>query len=627
MKDELLSLYDRHENRTRPLLSEYTQLLQTTIHSFSKVFVIIDALDECPETHSMRDVFLAEFQEVQPYICTFITSRHIASIERYFSDAVRLDIEPNDEDIHGYLGPRLLKWRSLKVHLQKDASLYDLIIHSLVAKAKKMYLLARLYVEALMRLITVRKIKVALVTLPERLKTMYDDMVDRIQMQDSENVSLALRALSWVFFAVRPLTIQELQYALAVELGDPSFDEDGLPDKDLVLSVCAGVVSIQEGDVIAFIHYTAREYFEHRAPTLFKDAQCEIAQICLTYLMFEDFAGGPSIDDEAFEKRLLENPFLSYTASYWGHHLRGPPESTIQDLALEFFNDEFSVSASAQVRQISESGQTYRFKNYSQDFPKRISGLALAAHFGLTELVSVLLRDGATIESSDSYGFRALHRAVEGGHENLVKVLLESGADIEAEIDEPGRTSLHIAAKNSHYGLTLQLLTKNAKTNARDLREWTPLQSASSLGDTSVVELLIKRGVVIDAKADHGATALYTAAENGHVGVLELLLEQKADVNVRSTSLGLTPLLRAAENGHKATVKVLLEHGADWTTKDDLGWTPVYRAMDMGHDDVAALLKHWAAEKRKEEKVQKERKKVEERAIKEVLEGPEESKE
>lgn len=48
----------------------------------------------------MREVFLAEFQEVQPYICTFITSRHIASIERYFSDTVRLDIEPNDEDIH-----------------------------------------------------------------------------------------------------------------------------------------------------------------------------------------------------------------------------------------------------------------------------------------------------------------------------------------------------------------------------------------------------------------------------------------------------------------------------------------------------------------------------------------------
>jgi hypothetical protein len=61
--------------------------------------------------------------------------------------------------------------------------------------------------------------------------------LERIQAQNSELASLAMKVLRWTYFAVRPLSIEELQHALAVEPGDSFLDEDGLIDQDLMISV------------------------------------------------------------------------------------------------------------------------------------------------------------------------------------------------------------------------------------------------------------------------------------------------------------------------------------------------------------------------------------------------------
>jgi len=60
-----------------------------------------------------------------------------------------------------------------------------------------------------------------------------------------------------------PITTLELRHALAVEVGEPKLDEDNLTSTDLVVSVCAGLVTIDEkSDIIRLVHYTTQEYFE-----------------------------------------------------------------------------------------------------------------------------------------------------------------------------------------------------------------------------------------------------------------------------------------------------------------------------------------------------------------------------
>ena len=83
--------------------------------------------------------------------------------------------------------------------------------------------------------------------------------MDRIEGQIADQEELAKQVLSWITCAKRPLTTSELRHALAVEVGKPELDEDNLPDIEDMVSVCAGLVTIdKETSVIRLVHYTAR---------------------------------------------------------------------------------------------------------------------------------------------------------------------------------------------------------------------------------------------------------------------------------------------------------------------------------------------------------------------------------
>jgi hypothetical protein len=87
--------------------------------------------------------------------------------------------------------------------------------------------------------------------------------MERIEGQSAGLEELAKQVLSWITCAKRHLTALELQHALAVEVGNSELDEENLPEIEDMISVCAGLVTIDnESNVIRLIHYTAQEYFE-----------------------------------------------------------------------------------------------------------------------------------------------------------------------------------------------------------------------------------------------------------------------------------------------------------------------------------------------------------------------------
>lgn len=144
LTDEILQLYGLHSfRRTRPSLPEISKLMPSVFSRFSKVFVIIDALDEYPEQDGIRTDLLFEIQKLQithPSLRLLITSRpHIVSdIELYFKDAVRLDIQASPEDITRYLSNRVRKEVRLQRHIAADPSLEATIINTIVEKANGM---------------------------------------------------------------------------------------------------------------------------------------------------------------------------------------------------------------------------------------------------------------------------------------------------------------------------------------------------------------------------------------------------------------------------------------------------------------------------------------------------------
>ena len=137
--NEIVLLYQNcFKKRTRPTLNEWSKLLRLEVRHFSKVFILIDALDECPEGNNIRKNFLDEILELQSSVQLFVTSRRCSTIEREFEKATRIEIHASDEDVRRYLGCRIEGEHLLKRHVEADPFLRKQIINTIAEKAKGM---------------------------------------------------------------------------------------------------------------------------------------------------------------------------------------------------------------------------------------------------------------------------------------------------------------------------------------------------------------------------------------------------------------------------------------------------------------------------------------------------------
>jgi ankyrin repeat protein len=450
------------------------------------------------------------------------------------------------------------------------------------------------------------------------LSLAYEQVMERINGQQAGFQLLAMNVLSWITCARIPLTISELQHAIAVEVGETKLDNDNLPEIEDMVSVCAGLVTIdKESGIIRLVHYTTQEYFERTQRQWFPNAEVNITIICVTYLSFDEFESGICQNDKEFEERLRLYPLYKYAAQNWGHHARAASAKVIQ-LTLNLLENEQKALASTQA--MVASGP---FPGYSQQpVLEQVTGVHLAAFFELNEVILALLRNGHHPDSKDSSGQTPLSWAAENGHEAVVRLLLEKGAELESKDNnnqspllwairnghekvvrrllekgaklESKDKMLLLAARRGHEAVVGLLLEKDAKLESKDNNGQTPLSWAARNGREAVVKLLLATEKVdVDSKdSEYGQTPLSWAAEKGHEAVVRLLLAvEKVDADSEDTKYGQTPLSYAAENGHEAVVKLLLATGqVDVDSKDHSGRTPLSYAASRGHEAVVKLL-------------------------------------
>src|SRR3984957_8397875 len=108
------------------------------------------------------------------------------------------------------------------------------------------FLLARLHMDSLMGKFSAREVLIALEKLPEEMDDTYDEAMERIERQDDNRKQLARRVLSWIICVVRPLSVKELQHALAVVPDSTNIDSNDIIDDEILTSVCSGLVVIDE---------------------------------------------------------------------------------------------------------------------------------------------------------------------------------------------------------------------------------------------------------------------------------------------------------------------------------------------------------------------------------------------
>src|ERR1700753_938420 len=163
---------------------------------------------------------------------------------------------------------------------------------------------------------SIRKRREALENLPKGLAASFTNTIDRIRQSGDHTSDLGMKVLMWLHISYRPLTVQGLQVALAVEPGDQELAMDNIMLPQRLLDCCLGLVIIDaKTDTVRFVHYTLEEYFKKHASMYFIDPYRTAAKTCLAYLNF------PGLSDYTVASPpSAKYAFFPYSAYYWGDY-------------------------------------------------------------------------------------------------------------------------------------------------------------------------------------------------------------------------------------------------------------------------------------------------------------------
>ncbi len=155
-----------------------------------------------------------------------------------------------------------------------------------------------------------------------------------------------------------------------------------------------------------------------------------------------------------------------------------------------------------------------------------------------------------------------------------------------------GTTPLHYAAAHGQTGIVEFLVKKGAVVDARDFAGNTPLHKALENGQLKTAAVLIKLGADVNLRDFNNNTALHLAMTSPHPEqAARLLLEHKADPNLKN-NFGNTPLhLVVSLNLSDSLLKLLLEHGADINARNKMGETPLFDAVQRKEKALALALR------------------------------------
>lgn len=214
------------------------------------------------------------------------------------------------------------------------------------------------------------------------------------------------------------------------------------------------------------------------------------------------------------------------------------------------------------------------------------------------EVASLLLDRGADPGHRDHDGMTPLLLAAYEGHDNVVELLLEAGADVDETPGPEGNVSsaaavtpLLAAAAMGHMKTVCRLLFWGAAVDAIDCEGRTALCLAAARGSVEVVRALLDRGLDENHKDDLGWTPLHAAACEGHRSVCAALTERGSMARVGEMDIeGRTPLILAAQEGHLSTARLLLDRRSPIDHRAYDGHSALSAALLEGHAEVAELL-------------------------------------
>ena len=439
------------------------------------------------------------------------------------------------------------------------------------------------------------------------------------------------------------MRLAELGELIAVDLsGDLWFDADiRFPDPRDLLDIFPGLLQVEvnesENPIVRLAHLSVKEYLiseriKTQKPQKFWLPEIQshefIAATCLAYILHFEGKGRLFIDTDMLSLEPLEKcPLLDYACWYWTTHagIADSHQGILKDLALEFLRR-------SDLRKVwFRAFHGGPLLDTREEEPECIPPLFIAASIGVLGIAQILLESGHDANERCALG-TALETAATQGHDTVLRILLENGADpnllgrdyyppLQAAArfgtvesvktlidsgadmyDERGSfgSPLIAACVSSHRGSSGEksaefLLDKGANVHILSKKYGNALQAAcaQSGANIALIKKLMSRGMEIDACGGKYGTALQAAcAHSQNDRVIRFLLSQ-ADpcVEVKESKYGTALQAICAEShDNDEVVKLLLDHGAKKTAHGGKYGTILHAACHQKNEKIVRLL-------------------------------------
>ena len=514
------------------------------------VWLFIDALDECGEDNAV-DLFrwlkglLPALPDSSLQFRVFVTCRHYPILDVDCKFEICPEKE-NKQDISTYVDSQLSDLPELAA---------SSIPRFITDGASGVFMWARLIVEMVLRLERWGSGPAAIWKeirrVPMELGDLYQELVNNMQTQRSASLKL----IKWVYFAIRPLSLDELRWAMVIDpesscrsLRDFQSSEHWVSDNNRMRrqlqTLSCGLVEVTSSSgiqTVQFIHQSVKDFFLAKGLFMLDEnlsstaslgmVHFQLSKCCLRYLETEEFDQPQRYEEEEF-------PFLCYVLTSWIPHMK---KCDYQGVAHDAMLELLSWPSNELVRRWIRVSNTMEEDEWKLPETDNIVHV-LSQNGVLGPLAVVLQREDLTSQEVNAKTYRGLTPltlAIESGYEAIVKLLLGTG-----EVD----------------------------VNSRDNHGLTPLALAVYFRSEAIVRLLLGTGEVdVNSRDDHGLTPLALAVRLGYEAIVRLVLET-GETDVNSTDRdGRTPLWHASTRGHEAIVKLLLNTGQAKLHAQDTG--------------------------------------------------------
>ena len=642
-------LEELHEQKQRSFsrnltAGEYIGIIKLLADMQTKVYIVVDALDEAPDPGPFVDAFTQlSSREGGTPIVMLVSSRNSTNLENLLMPVatkhVLVSSEEND-DVHHFITAEVNKrFTSGKLNVP-NVELIDLTISKLVARADGLFQQASLLLDFVFTGKSSRSIRKALTELPNGLEETYETILRRTTSQNRRHVNEIRRSLQWLSLSFLSLTPAMLVEAAAIDPDDIFLDTEACMDELDLVGMLSSLVLVDWNTtppVVSLAHQTVLEYLQSQSilqsdmSYYHIDARTThqyLAETSIQYLLFPDSANSMM---QAAHFRPTQ------TALQSNHHNPFQTASTLasaaySDLNLIGFN---TISFLHQHSEMHNSSP-------SRSDPANQNAVDIGPCLTHASKEQAMLNYVANLWpehlKSGKYTFKDFEKVIMPKLQWYLNPREDSGRLYQAweafqrrrlssslYFVRPFRTSDQQAPlfrqllKSSYFAYIghdttqnpffytilfgidgcFDVLSSQYDVNMTFCGGWTPLTVAAASGSFPIAQKLLGAGANVNKAADmnerNGLTPLHIAAELAMKDLVELFLAHGAST-MSLTATMTTPFYRAARGGSVRILKSLYDAGSDVNAPSWDNWTPLMEAVSWSNHDLLNLMLSWGAD-------------------------------